>query len=323
MPLAAMPLLDTDDIRLAERGTVSEAQVEPRRFTPAPDTRHIHCRINGTGIGHSRFLGVSLGGAVHARSEVLQHVQVLSPVQGVFRWFDEHKHAHELRPGQFIVFSPGDRVRLDWRADGIARVAHLNSTDVSACIRTLYGGDSPRAVRFARFAPGTGTSACLRRLFDALFAELEDAPSAIQGAVGRTWVDLLLQTLLQSLPHNHEAPASRLGAGEYSPALRRCLEYLHAHAASPLRAADLVREARVPLRTLQAAFQREFGVGPMRYLRELRLTRAHAALLEADPATVRVTDIAADWGFEHGGKFASAYQARYGELPSATLRRAR
>ena len=58
----------------------------------------------------------------------------------------------------------------------------------------------------------------------------------------------------------------------------------------------------------------------MRYLRHIRLDRAHHDLLDADPATVTVTTIAARWGFPHPGRFAAAYRDHYGRAPSATLR---
>jgi AraC-like DNA-binding protein len=36
-----------------------------------------------------------------------------------------------------------------------------------------------------------------------------------------------------------------------------------------------------------------------------------------------VTAVALRWGFGHLGQFAADYRARFGELPSETLRRAR
>ncbi|MGW8882378.1 helix-turn-helix domain-containing protein, partial [Streptomyces mirabilis] len=41
----------------------------------------------------------------------------------------------------------------------------------------------------------------------------------------------------------------------------------------------------------------------------------------ADPATTKVTDVAARWGFVHPGHFSVYFRRRFGEPPSATLRR--
>jgi TolB-like protein len=57
---------------------------------------------------------------------------------------------------------------------------------------------------------------------------------------------------------------------------------------------------------------------PMAFLRDLRLGRARQELLRASGGA-SVTDIARRSGFNHVGRFATQYRARYGESPSATL----
>ena len=59
-------------------------------------------------------------------------------------------------------------------------------------------------------------------------------------------------------------------------------------------------------------------------LRAARAPRpaAHAALRDADPGDgTTVTEVALRFGFAHTGRFAAAYRRRYGQTPSATLRR--
>ena len=60
----------------------------------------------------------------------------------------------------------------------------------------------------------------------------------------------------------------------------------------------------------------------MSYVRLHRLEQVHEELLIADPSTgVKVTDVALRHGFTHTGRFAAAYKERFGESPSATMRR--
>lgn len=67
-------------------------------------------------------------------------------------------------------------------------------------------------------------------------------------------------------------------------------------------------------------FRRYLDMTPMGYLRLVRLDRAHRDLLDADPATTRVQQVAARWGFAHTGRFAAMYREAYGRVPSDTLR---
>jgi transcriptional regulator GlxA family with amidase domain len=74
-------------------------------------------------------------------------------------------------------------------------------------------------------------------------------------------------------------------------------------------------------RTLQRSFRTHVGVSPREYVQLVRLGRAHEDLVAGTGATV--AEIAFRWGFTHMSRFAGAYLERYGEPPSAVLRRAR
>jgi transcriptional regulator GlxA family with amidase domain len=81
--------------------------------------------------------------------------------------------------------------------------------------------------------------------------------------------------------------------------------------------ADLARHAGVSARRLQQGFREHVGMTPIEFLRATRLERAHQDLVDGE---VSVTDVALRWGFNHLGRFAEAYQERFGTLPSKTRR---
>jgi AraC family ethanolamine operon transcriptional activator len=62
------------------------------------------------------------------------------------------------------------------------------------------------------------------------------------------------------------------------------------------------------------------GIGPKRYLLNLRLTQARRQLKIAPP-NAKVADIANDWGFWHMGHFAREYRKMFCELPAESLTR--
>jgi adenylate cyclase len=102
--------------------------------------------------------------------------------------------------------------------------------------------------------------------------------------------------------------------------LKRALDLLKADPARGWTVDEIASACGIGRRTLQRHFRCFSGRTPMQFLRDLRLDRARQELLRASGGT-SVTDIAARIGFNHLGRFATEYRARYGESPSATLSR--
>lgn len=104
--------------------------------------------------------------------------------------------------------------------------------------------------------------------------------------------------------------------------LRKALDLLEAEPERAWTASRLAAACGVARRTLQKHFRLFVGCSPLRYLREVRLDRVHRELL-GGKADATVTEIATRCGFNHLGRFAQCYRARYQETPSATLLRCR
>ncbi|MGO8915678.1 MAG: helix-turn-helix domain-containing protein [Stellaceae bacterium] len=104
--------------------------------------------------------------------------------------------------------------------------------------------------------------------------------------------------------------------------VKKALELLGADPAREGGIDDLAVACGVGRRTLEKHFRRFLHRTPVEARRNLRLERARRDLLRALPGA-EVTEIALRCGFNHLGRFAALYSARYGESPSATLRRSR
>lgn len=85
----------------------------------------------------------------------------------------------------------------------------------------------------------------------------------------------------------------------------------------------LAAAADVSERTLRAAFQEYFGMGPARFLKLRALNLIRKTLKNADPSVTTVTGAAARFGVWELGRLAHEYQLLFGELPSETLRHVR
>ncbi|MEP7301853.1 MAG: helix-turn-helix domain-containing protein, partial [Caldimonas sp.] len=116
-----------------------------------------------------------------------------------------------------------------------------------------------------------------------------------------------LAALLCRQPHS---ASKRLGASAPPLAPRhvqRVEEYLLAHPREEYSPQSLAALAGVSVRSLFLGFQRTRGIGPMKFLRELRLHKVRDELLLA-AAGASVTDVALAWGFFHLGRFAQEYK---------------
>lgn len=102
--------------------------------------------------------------------------------------------------------------------------------------------------------------------------------------------------------------------------VHRAQEYIRAHAADPIRLADLADSLGVGMRALQIAFRKQIGTTPREFLMGCRLELARSRLVGGDAST-RISTVAFDCGFTDLALFSRKYRQTYGELPSATLRR--
>jgi len=82
---------------------------------------------------------------------------------------------------------------------------------------------------------------------------------------------------------------------------------------------DICAELGVHERTLRRACTDYLGINPHEYITCFRLNMVRQVLKRAGFAT-RVSDIAAEYGFNDHGRFARLYRQCFGELPSDTLR---
>ena len=100
--------------------------------------------------------------------------------------------------------------------------------------------------------------------------------------------------------------------------LRLAVDYIEANCQYNPDVLDICVATGLSWRSLDRAFKERLGIGPKRYLLNLRLTQARRQLKCAPPRT-KVVEIANDWGFWQMGDFAREYRKMFGELPSKSL----
>lgn len=130
----------------------------------------------------------------------------------------------------------------------------------------------------------------------------------------------ILDTLLACLTHGRVRP-DRAALGRHRQIVARFERIVKERPEEMLSLGDICAAVGVAQRTLNLACQEFLGQGPVQYARDRRLDRVRERLLASDPGTILVTSVAMQYGFWELGRFAQAYRNRFGERPSATLRR--
>jgi len=222
------------------------------------------------------------------------------------------------------VFRVGEDVVLDrWSGDCRQLGVKIQPYALESRLRALLEEPVDVPLRLpAELDIGAGAGRSWAALVRFAAAEFHHAGGALDvPRFAASVCEALITGLLLALDHPYSAALHRSVRAYRPQPVRRAIDAVQARPEHPFTVAELAASAGVGVRTLQAGFHRYVGKSPLAYLRDVRLARAHAELLAGDPAGTTVAAVAHRWGFAHVGRFAGAYRARYGTMPSATLRR--
>ncbi len=240
---------------------------------------------------------------------------VYLPLDGSMTIFARERQLSAVPGGPALI---PEKTRICFEATPI----HCVLLEVSAAkLRSqlaAYGVSKPRVPPLA-WDPSTPDA---RSLTEILGLALREIDRGISPEVHLLRLESLLLSALA------RAIASRLAAAAAPPQNpgQKTLETIQAWIAKNLRrdfhSAELAAAAGVTPRTLQKIFLKHANTTPAHYVNEQRMQAARADFL--DPENIMtVSEIASALNFLHFGRFASAYHRKFGETPSATLKRCR
>jgi AraC-like DNA-binding protein len=185
-------------------------------------------------------------------------------------------------------------------------------------------GRAPQAVRFTGYEPVSPQAIYAWKTTFAYIrdAVLGDPETATQPLLAGSAARLLAATALAVFPNNTRTdPTIEDRHDAHTAILHRAVTFIDEHAHQDVTIAEIAAAACVTIRAVQLAFRRHLNTTPMEYLRRVRLDHARRDLMAADPAKVKVTDVAHRWGFASPSRFATVYRQSFGVTPSSTLRR--
>jgi AraC-like DNA-binding protein len=323
--LAAFNRVSTDDVDAAAEAIgriFCPHELTPARSS-APDFYALHncAPFDGFSINY-----VAYGGSVSIDPGCLDRFFLLQiPLRGTARIATAACEVESCQGAVASLLSPTIPTEMTWDGDCGQLILLLDRRLVEQRAAALSG----KPVGAVEFAPAIDLNRACGRELQSRVAHLVDlaehlGPGRPLAAVAvAEWREILLGALLHGQHHSRsQAMQVFEGRAETQPQrLRRARDYLHAHAPEPLDLLDLAVVTGIGIRALQIGFRRHFGMSISQMLLEIRLAQLNVRLSSARPGQ-HVTDIAFDLGFTHLSRMASAYGRKFGEAPSATLRRA-
>jgi AraC-like DNA-binding protein len=225
-----------------------------------------------------------------------------------------------LQLGDVVFHSPGERMHQRINGESRWGLISLPPKQLAACSKALTGLKitSPPAGRVLR--PSRSAALRLLRLYSKTCRLAETRHELIANPeVARAIEQELLHALVNCLSAD-DAKGNLKTSRHHADIMVRFEDVLTAHRGPHPNMPALCAAIGVPERTLRVCCTEFLGMSPTRYLLLRRLNMARSALRRADPATANVAEIARIHQFMEPGRFAVAYRAIFGEMPSTTLR---
>jgi AraC-like DNA-binding protein len=224
------------------------------------------------------------------------------------------------QPGTAAIFTPNGPTRLPfWSEDAAQLCLKVPRSLVDDQLGSLIGRRPEAALDFAigMSLDSSGGRQWLSSLFG-----LVDAISL--GALPAPVIDYLERAivcqLLFAAHHSYSDELHKPQRGAAPQIVTSVMELIEGSPRELFTSADLARHAGVGVRRLEQAFRQHLEMTPSAFQAKVRLDRAHDDLLALKPGD-NVTSIMYRWGFTNSSRFAVAYRARFGENPSATMKK--
>ena len=292
------------------------------RFDPIGSYRTLDVRFDVELLSGIYVAFAHFGAAAVVRAAWETAYAVKLPVQGRFE-----AACHEVVScgmGQGVVLTPRRENTMRSEAGAMRLSIALTRDSMAQHLAALLGTVPNAPLEFAaplNLREGYGRS--LARFVRIAIAELERPDTILREPMtARSFREFVTTALLLHQPHNYSERLRRLERPAAPRDVKRAIDYIEANLGAAIGLPEIVAASAVPGRTLIQHFRDFKGTSPMRYLREARFERVREALNRAEPEE-SIAEIAARWGFSHMGRFSADYRRRFGEPPSATLRRAR
>jgi AraC-like DNA-binding protein len=225
----------------------------------------------------------------------------------------------EARPGD-IVINRSDVAH--WRFDNDTRYGAMSlpTDDLNAAVEAVTGREFSETQAKYIVRPDPALMSRLAKLHEGVEQLVREVPDILERPeVGRALEERLIHLMIRCLAVGTREITAR--DRSHDRIMVRLEEFLEANPDRPIYLTEICAAIGVAERTLRAACEEHFGMGPIRFLTLRRMHLVRRSLLRADAKKTNVTCVVTDHGFWELGRFSVTYRKLFGESPSETLRR--
>jgi len=309
---------------------VVEEFAEPGEVTAAVDPSRLEIIPTGPGQFSDKFVSLDLPRLTlrSFRESLPRLAHVTRPPDRAYIGFlpDEACGAVvvdglDVDVGAIVQFgSTRDSIHRSFARTGWANLS-VSHSDLDALNSGLDGNDLAAGAAPRLLLPSKARMHTLRSLHARAIALATDSPDFLaEPELVRSVEDSVVEALidcLTGLEQRRQSPAQL----RHTKVLARFREFLEANMDRPLYLPEVCAAVGVSHRALSYCCHDFLGMPPKRYFFLRRMHMARRALVEEEPRSATVTEVATRHGFWEFGRFAVQYKTLFGELPSATLRR--
>jgi AraC-like DNA-binding protein len=311
---------DWDQIRVWSDRVYMPYTVSPIGKARIPDSV-----LDATQIGHFILSRFQYGIPVNIKdfSPQAGTGMILTTLRGSARhWVEPNAYLDTGIGDAFVVDNSRTHYWVDFDDQHLQVNLTFEHDALAALHERWFGKPADERLWQCKFRLGGTTSSWLALLEYVCHCVTEMPDEVKNGALGRHLEEMLGVHLLTEWNKHMDRPAEatlhRLAPRHVLAAER----YMRENACKAPTLSELANAVGVSVRTLTKGFHDYRDRSPMETLREIRLQGIRAELLIA-PVDSTVSSVAHAWGYANLGLFAAAYRRRFGESPSATLRRKR
>lgn len=276
-----------------------------------------HLQIRGLGLSYCDYAG-----DVSISFDEASFVRQIFNIEGAGR-YSSGKQSGDIAPGSWTpILKAQTPLKLDFQPGYRHLVLRIEVEALLRNLGALIGQELGQQLVFDETTTRQPAMEALRlRLFH--FAHDYNARGQFFSDLAAAEVErMVIMKFLMCHRHNYTHYLLREPLPVSSSAVKLVEEYIEANWDKPLDIETMANLSGVSARSLFRQFRKTRGHSPADFVKRVRLDHARRMLEQANSES-SVVQIALKCGFQNAGHFARDYRVIFGELPSATLQRAK